>query len=231
MGKEIIRQTKRLFFLNVATTVLFVLLPYFIFEGRYYIGGDDTRLFYLYPVDYIQHIALYSWTSFSSLGSFNPNQFSLPFLTLWALLSVLIQNHQVLDYLSFSLPFIIGFLSFQLCTSEFFEKGSHGKERYIGSLLYVLSPLTAVHQISVFLITVWFFAVLPLFVFLFIRFIKTGNYTWVYFSFLAGIVFSLSFYAIPWVLGAVLPLLAGVLLYSVLLPEKLLVGIRRGGLF
>ena len=42
--------------LTIVFSVLFLLLPYYIFGGKLYIGGDDTRLFYIYPLLYLHFL-------------------------------------------------------------------------------------------------------------------------------------------------------------------------------
>jgi hypothetical protein len=194
---------------QIVTIIGIIILPYYLFEGQLFIGGDDTRLFYIYPLEYIKNIAFFSWTSFSSFGTHNPNQFSLPFLFIWSIITYIFKSPVIVDYLSFSLPIIIGYLSFQKFTGELFEKRAYSVERYIGSMVYVFSPLTIVHQTSVFLITIWFFAIFPRVLFYLFKFTKTGKYKYIYLNTIICIIFSLGFYAIPWVVGALIPLFLG----------------------
>src|ERR1700722_5145972 len=92
--------------MSLLTIVGLLFLPYYIFDSKLFIGGDDTRLLYIFPWEWIKNIAFYSWFHFSAVGTNNPNQTLLPFLLLWSVINIFITNKVVLDYLAFSLPLI-----------------------------------------------------------------------------------------------------------------------------
>src|SRR5690348_3495783 len=99
--------------IKIIVSIFLLLLPYIIFQNKLFIGGDDTRLFYIFPDQWINSIGFYSWFHFSTFGINNPNQFIIPFLSLIFVLNFIIKSKVVIDYLFFSLPLILGFIFFQ----------------------------------------------------------------------------------------------------------------------
>jgi hypothetical protein len=99
--------------INFGVIIFLLLLPYSLFEGKMFLGGDDTRLFYVFPKEYLSNIPFFSWTNLSSVGWNFSYQSFLPFVELWALISEFISSKIVLSYLSLSLPLILGFVFIQ----------------------------------------------------------------------------------------------------------------------
>lgn len=185
--------------------VLFLFIsPYFIFDGKLFVGGDDTRLLYAYPFDFLKNWSFFSWSNVSSLSYFNPAHYYLPFLFVWSLLDNIIRNKIALDYLALSLPAVLGFIFFQKLANEII--GDYKAEIFAGSLFYIFSPILLVTQYSVFLIAAWLIGIIPLFLFLFLKYMRTGFFGYLYLSLILGIIFSFTFYAIPWIGGIILPL-------------------------
>lgn len=203
---------KILYFLTI---VLLLLLPYYLFQGRLFIGGDDTRLFYVYPKEFIYNLALFSWSNFSSLSYYLPNHQYLPFLSMWSIVDSIIKNKIVLDYLAFSLPMILAFIYFQKFVGEL-SKDKNSFLKYIATLFYILSPITIVNQLSVFLTSIWLLPLIPIMGFYFIRYIKTSRLIYIIFGILFSITLSIGLYSIPWMFGMLLPLILGSFLYSVI---------------
>lgn len=200
---------------TLAVCLLILVIPYYMFRGHMYIGGDDTRLYYHYPFEFLRNIAFSSWNSFSSFGFNNPNQFYVPFLLAWSVLRFIVGNELVLNYLAFSLPLITAFLTMGLLIRALIgEKDGH-MSAFAGALIYVLSPITILHQISVFL-GIWFFAIAPLIVYFFVRYLRSNAFRYVVYASLTGLVFSVGFIAIPWIAGLILPLCVGCLVFFLL---------------
>src|SRR5260221_2051382 len=113
------------FIVNVCVIVLLLLLPYYLFQGKLFLGGDDTRLFYVYPQEYLKNIPLFSWINLSSVGWNFSYQSFLPFVLLWSLLAEIFKSKIILGYFSFSLPFILGFIFFQKLISQLIIQNSN----------------------------------------------------------------------------------------------------------
>lgn len=189
-------------------SLILLALPYYMFRGQLYIGGDDTRLYYHYPTEFLQQIAFSSWNSFSSFGFNNPNQFYIPFLFMVSFIRTLIHSEMIVNYLAFSLPLVTGFLSMRLLLKSILGDNASDGPAIAGALLYILSPITILHQISVFL-GIWFLAILPLMVYYYVQYLKSSNFFHVVKASIIGVLFSVGFIAIPWMIGFILPLIVG----------------------
>ena len=99
-------------FLNISISVFIFLLPYWLFDAKLFIGGDDSRLFYIFPDLWLQNIAWFSWFNFSSVGLHNPQQFIIPLIVLLAGFEKIFPQIVVIN-LAFSTPIVLGFISFK----------------------------------------------------------------------------------------------------------------------
>jgi hypothetical protein len=210
-----IKKNTRLF-LNLGFILIILLLPYYLFSGKLYIGGDDSRLLYVYPILYLKNVVFYSWHNFSSLSTNNAGQALVPFLTTWSLLASIIKSKMVLDYLSFSLPLILGFIFMQKLIGEIIEDSNKYKmEILLGALFYILSPIIIQNQLAIVLDSFWLLGLIPIVFFYLIKYLKTSNFLYVLFSMFLCMLFSIGLFAIPWLLGFLLPLLISVVVLSV----------------
>ncbi len=199
---------------NLAIIGILLLLPYYIFDGKLFIGGDDTHLFYIYPDLFLKNIVSSAWFNFSSVGSYSPNFFLVPFLVILSFLHFFIQSNVVFSYLFFSLPLIGGLIFFQLFISSIIGRNEETKTScLIGSLVYVFSPILITGQLENFLYSVWLIPLIPAILYFFIRYQQSGQKTNIVYAVLLSIVLSQAFFSIPWLLGLLMPLSCGVLLY------------------
>lgn len=219
--------------LNILTTLLILVLPYYIFDGKFFLGGDDTRLIYSYPVEFIRNITFFSWHNVSTTGISSADQYILPFLSVWALLSYIIPSKLVLSYLGFSLPIILGLLGSQKLINELFNlKNKYKTEIFLGSIFYIFSPILILDQYFIFLTAIWLVGVIPINLFLFLRYLKTSEFKYVFFASTICLLFIGILYTLPWVFGTLLPLLIGLVFISVFYKKKdALTFIKRGFVF
>jgi hypothetical protein len=108
--------------LNLFIILLFFYLPYYLFDGRLFLGGDDTRFHYAYPREVLNSLSIYSWNNISSLPLYLPNHHSIPFLYTASLLAGIINSKVHLFYFLFSLPLVLGFIFFQKLIRELLGK-------------------------------------------------------------------------------------------------------------
>lgn len=195
--------------LNVLTVSLLLYLPYYLFEGRLFLGGDDTRFYYVYPTEMLKSLAFFSWINISSLPSNIPNFHSIPFLIVSSSLDSILNSKIHLFYFLFSLPLILGFIYFQKFVRELI-----GKEYLISfaaALIYVFSPITVVSHISHFLTPVWLIALVPIIFYYYISFIRRGKAVDIFKAVLWSVFLSIAYFAIVWVTGVFLPILCGMI--------------------
>src|SRR3990172_687381 len=135
------------FLINILTIFFLFALPYFLFDGKLFLGGDDTRLFYSYPLEFLKDKNFFSWNNSSSIGLNNSNQYLLPFLSIWSVISFIIPSKVFLNYIAFSFPLILGFIYFQRAVKELFNlDNKHYPEIFLGSLFYIFSPILIINQ-------------------------------------------------------------------------------------
>jgi len=220
--------------IQLITILAFLLLPYYLFQGKLFIGGDDSRLFYIYPWEWINNIAFYSWFHFSVIGTNNPNQFILPFLYIWSLVSFLVRSKVILDYLSFSLPLILGFIYFQKFAGELLDDKNkvNGLVYFVGTLIYTLSPIISYNQLAIFLYSAWLIGLLPIISYYFLKYLKTGDFTYVFINTIWCVVLSFAVGTIPWLLGYLLPLVLSLfILIPLFYKKEIVIFIRRSIIF
>ncbi len=205
---------RKLFFANLIVILGLFILPYILFGGKYYISGDDTRLYYIYPWEYLVEFTFSSWHHFSSVGTNGPTQFMMPFLTIWSALDLLIDSKITLAYLGFSAPILLGFLFFQLFLRSIIPDNNRSYIAFLGSLFYVLSPIMVYNQYFIFLSTIWLLPLIPALVFFFLRYLENGKFTNIAHGVMLSVVFSIGLFSIPWIAGIFVPLILGLIVVN-----------------
>lgn len=206
------KKIKKINYLRVLIFLFLLGLPYYLFKGQLLIGGDDSHLLYVFPKQFLQQVAITPWLHFSSVGTFTPNYFLIPILLIrWGMKS-LIHNTIFIFYLFYSIPMILGFIFFQKFIKVLLRVGSAREaEIMIGSLVYILSPIIIVDQLSSFLYSVWLIALFPLLSYYWFQYQNSGEGVFLTKAILWSIPLSLAFFSIPWFLGMLIPLFLGLL--------------------
>ncbi len=203
------------------TIIFLLLLPYYIFEGKLYLGGDDTRLFYSYPLEFLKNATFFSWYKVSSLGINGPSQYLAPFLVVVSALDLVLANKLVLNCLALSTPLILGFIFFQESIKELFQLDNEKSfELFAGSLFYILSPILLINQYFVFLISIWLLGLIPIVVYYFLKYLRTSDFKYVFIASLWCLFLSFALYTVPWLLGFVIPVSIGLICTSFLYKRK-----------
>lgn len=195
--------------LNIAVVLGLILLPFYIFGWNTPLGGDDTKLLYSYPQTYLKNVTFFSWFNVSTIGINASNQYTFPFLAIWSLIAAVVKSNVILAHMAFSIPMVVGFIFFQKFTAELFKIKTQHTILLVGALFFVLSPITIVNQYFIFLTPVWLIGLAPLIGFLYLRYLATSKFIYIYSAILSCFFFSISLIAIPWILGILLPLFAG----------------------
>ncbi len=215
--------------LNLFIVGLLLYLPYYLFEGRLFLGGDDTRFYYAYPNEVLKNLAFFSWNNISSLSYYIPNHHSIPFLFVASLLDAILNSKIHLFYFLFSMPLVLGFIYFQKFVRELI-----GKEYLISfttALIYILSPITVVSHISHFLTPVWLIALVPIISYYYISFIRRGKTVDIFKAIIWSILFSFTYYAIVWVAGVFLPILCGMIFTFIYVDNRLKKNLKKSIIF
>ena len=213
---------------NLFSVIILFLLPYYLFEGRLFLGGDDTRFYYAYPKEVLNSLALYSWNNISSLPYYIPNHYWLPFLVVVSMLEELFVSKVYLFYFLFSLLQVLGFIFFQKFIREVI-----GKENiisFISALIYILSPIT-ITTLSFFLSPIWSIALAPIVGYYFVRYIQFGNNKDLIKVTIWSFFLSFVYYSIPWILGFVFPLICGLIFLIIFVDNPLKKFLKRTIIF
>lgn len=193
-----------------------------------YLGGDDTRLFYSYPIEFLKNATFFSWYKISSIGINGPSQYLAPFLLLTAVINYFIPSKVAMNYLALSMPLILGFIYFQKAIRELFKvEKKYFFEVYLGSIFYILSPILMIEQLFVFLISIWLIALIPILIYYFLKYLDTGRFKYVYVSAIWCVILSFALYAVPWIAGFLLPVIIGLLIASTFYSKKQIVSFLK----
>lgn len=193
---------KKIIFLNIITTIFLLYLPYYIFEGKLYIGGDDTRLFYSYPFIFLKNVAYFSWYNVTTFGINASNHYTIPFLLFWSVIDNIVKNKILLSYTAFSLPLIFGLFYFQKLMKELFEiEKKYNFQVYLGTLFYIFSPILIFDQLFIFLTPVWVIGLVPAIGYYLIRYVKTQKFLYAYIGMALSLAISFWVLAVPWIVG------------------------------
>jgi hypothetical protein len=196
-------------FLNISIAVFIFLLPYWLFDAKLFIGGDDSRLFYIFPDLWLRNMAWFSWFNFSTTGLHNPQHFIIPLIVLLAGLEKVLPQIVVIN-LAFSTPIFLGFIFFQKMFHALVRDKTNFNNTKIaailGGLFFIMSPIIWTITLAPFLYAAWLIALFPILFFFFFRYIQTGMLRYVLYNSVASIILALSLYSVPWVLGLIIPL-------------------------
>ena len=188
-----------------------LLLPYYLFRGQLFIGGDDSRLCSMFPEACLENVAFFSWFHFASVGQFNPAQFLIPQLLAVKLGEYVLPN-LVVHYLFLSAPALVGFVYFRkLVLALFRDKPNTHLPAATGASLYVLSPILLVTQWAVFSHAVWLVALVPALGYYLIKYVADGALKHCLAGACLSCLLSVAVFSIPWLLGALVPILLGAL--------------------
>lgn len=206
MEKNNNRKTLFFILLNLLVIGGILVLPFYLFGGRLFLGGDDTRFYYIYPNEFLNSLALYSWNNISSLPYYIPNHYWTPLLLLYSVIQALAIPEVIVLYFSFSLVSILGFVYFQKFIYELI--GNRLEIGFICGLIYVFSPITLV-SLSFFLAPVWLISLIPLVFYYYLRYVKYGYAKDLVKVIVWSILFSFVYFSIPWILAVILPMAIG----------------------
>ncbi len=210
------------FFLVVLTVITLALLiaPLLTQGSLYFVGGDDTRMYYVYPRQYIQNLLL-NIISDNTIGGANigyyPATHPIPLITLiWVLKTLIPVNTQFLMYgLNWALAFVFFYLLLGLWIPnqtriKFFIK-------VVASLFYVFSPFLIKTLYKHEVVVLYLICAAPGVLYFFIKSVREHNPWYVFTACLILSIFSTNLSSVPWslpILITSLPILITVFFQS-----------------
>jgi len=199
------------FILFLIFLVLF-LIPSLFWGNLYQVGGDDTRLYYLFPKEFLQNF-VFNIVSNNSLGV-NSGYSSVSF---FAPQIIIIYLFKLVPYVNvqlvmYGLNLGLGFFFFYLLLGLWIE--SKGKYDFlikiIASLFYIFSIYIIKTLYSYQLLSIYLVSTIPITLYLFIKGINTKRIQFILLSSLVFSAFSSTINSAPWLFGlffSLLPLL------------------------
>ncbi len=223
--------SKIVHFINIANIFvvgLLILLPFFLFDGRLFLGGDDTRFYMVYPREILNSFTLYSWNNISSLPYYIPNHYWLPFVFVGSVIDSILNSKLILSYFSFSAVLVLGFIYFQKFIRQLI--GEEYSIAFVTGLIYLLSPITLV-SLSFFLAPVWLIALVPIVAYYYICYLRWGKIVDIIKVVAWSILLSFVFFSIPWILGLLLPLFLGMIFFLIFVENPFKSLLKRSLIF
>lgn len=210
-----------LLILTVESSPFRKLSPYFVIltilafglQKTYFLGGDDTRIFYIYPKEFLKNFSFQIVTnvSISSVDAILPPSVLLPFTLVLTLLKGFLR-YLNLQSILYSANMIGGLYFFY----KFISYLHPARSRYI-FWIYLISSCTYVFSIFNFyvlfnskLISIFLLSIFPLALYLIVKYLREGRYYYLVIVSLAISLFGLLTVALPWFLAAficVIPIL------------------------
>jgi len=193
--------------------ILFTLIPFLLWGNLYFVGGDDSKLYYLFPFEYFKNFTL-SLVSDNQLGTVG-NYFSEAYISLFSLLILGVKNLFFFlntQFLMFGLNLSLGFLFFYLLLGIWIKNDNWYDfwAKILASLAYAFSIFSFYTLWSSQLFSLYLVSIFPISLYLFIRAIQDNRPSFIVFNALLLTIFSVLLFSIPWVAAliiAVIPLL------------------------
>lgn len=193
--------TKRISLIIISILVL--LIPLIFWGKNYKVGGDDTRLYYLFPREILTHYAvnIVSNNTLGTNGGYSAISFLIPILLVIIGVKTVIPfvNTQLFLY-GTNLAF--GFIFFFLFTGLWVEKKDNNFgvffARVVSSIFYIFSLFVVKTVFSSELLSIYTLSVFPASLYLFIRSVKENM---IFFSVLSAVIYSLfstTLLTFPW---------------------------------
>lgn len=196
----------RLIVLALIAGALF-LMPNVLWGNLYIVGGDDSRLYYIFPLEYLKNFA-FNVIGNNTLGgnmAYFPVSYPAPAVLVLLLLKNVFPmwNTQLFAY---GVIISLGFVFFY----KFLQEWIPAKSTYefwtgvVASLLYSFSPYITRTFFQHQLISIFSIMVVPGCLYFFLAGVKRKNVGYIIASSLFYSLFSSTIYSLPWILPVVL---------------------------
>lgn len=206
--------------LPILTLILFLIPILLWFNNSYYVGGDDTLLYYIYPREMINNYLfnIAADNVLSGIGSYSAQFYQLPFFLLITIIKFLFPflNAQTFMY---GLNLSMGFLFFYLFLGLFIKNKSSYDFfiKILGGLLYVFS-IFSYYTLWQALFTPYLVSVFPILAYLFLKGVRDKSIILIILSTLVISLMSITLLLTPWLILAFLSIFP--ILIVIFLNEK-----------
>ncbi|GEM_PF-1406273 len=190
-----------------------IVIPVVKNQSGYLVGGDDTKLYYVFPDKFLSNYA-FNLISDNTLAGANsgyyPVSYFAPLFIVFWLLKVIPLNTQ---FLSFGINLAVGFLfTYKLLILLRPQKSVASFTGYVlSALLFVFSPFLTETLYNHQLLSMYLVATFPLTTFLFLKGVKEHRFSYTLFASIVFSLFSTTLNALPWIAGFLLASLPAIL--------------------
>jgi hypothetical protein len=185
------------------------------------VGGDDSRLFFLAPENFVNNLSLYCWNSYNALSSEYTPWYGFPFVLIPLLLKKIGLPVGLRYMVFYGMTLSLSFLSCYLFIKEMLlrldlTEANRWLSSVLGSLIYLFSPIVFMVDWQTRLPEIYGLFLYPLLVYFFMLALRKRKPIFLIFGAMALSIFSVAMYmAVPWFLGfmiGALPIIIGVIL-------------------
>lgn len=201
---------------GIAATLF--LIPNLFWGNLYIVGGDDARLYYLYPLEYLKNFS-FNVMSGNTLGGnlgYTPVSYSAPLIVVFLFLKTILPfvNTQLVSY---GISFSLGFLFFYLFLQEWNTRKTpfYFWSSVVASLSYLLSLYLLRTFFQSQFISLFLRMAMPGSLYLFVSGLNRKSVSRVIASSLFYSLFGASVYGFPWLLPVLLTLIPLLIYFAV----------------
>jgi hypothetical protein len=185
-----------------------ILIPILFWGSDYFVGGDDGRLYYLYPYEYFKNFttSIISENNIGGLGFYFPQTYILPFSFLIYIVKTVSFGIVNIQYLMLSLNLFFGFLGMYLLLGIFI-KTTNLQNIFIkitSSLMYIFSTFTFISGWGNQLFAIYFISIFPIVLYLFSKGVIENKYIYTLLSTIILSIFSILILSVPWALALII---------------------------
>ena len=196
--------------------ILLLIFPIIFWRDFISVGGDDSKLYYLFPLEYFKNftLQLISGNSLGTLGFY----FSQAYISGFSLAVYLI--YILFPFLSTELLLLgtnlsLGFVFLYLFLGLWIKNDSSSAIRTIASLFYVFSTFSMYTLWQSQLFSVYLICLFPLLAYLLCKGVADNKPTFIIWAAVMLSVFSMTLFSVPWISALFISLLPlSVLLYT-----------------
>lgn len=187
---------KTIFFILI---LCLLLLPFFLWGNTYLVGGDDTRLYYIFPYQFLSNYTFNiisdntlagAMTGYASVSYFAP----FFYIILIAKFIPFVSTQMLL----YGLNFALGFVGFYLFLGLWMDKKNTSLIRIFGSIFYVSSIYIMKTLYINQLLSIYLVSALPLTSYLFVRGLQENKKSFIIYSIAIFSLLSTTINTLPW---------------------------------
>ncbi len=183
--------------------VLF-LIPQLFWGKLYQVGGDDTRLYYLFPLEFLKNFTfnIISDNTFGIGGGYGPVSFFAPMTFIFFIFKTLLPFVNI-QFFFYGLNLVGGFLAFYFFLGLWIKDDNKAVYcfRIACSLLYVFSPYLIKTLYHNQLLAQYLISIVPAVLYFFIKALQEKRWIFILFSALIYSLFSSTILTLPWFYG------------------------------